>query len=122
MDDTVRLPHMTRCTIAASAFLLAVPGALTGCVSGIGMERFDALMMEKVRTKAAFDFQCSKDQLVVSKIDNGAYGAVGCGKRGTYVGKDSGICVQFNTEDNLNLYCQVVPDTYSLEESPPPPQ
>lgn len=77
-------------------------------------------MMKKVATKAAFDFECPEDQLTVSKIDNGAYGAIGCGKRGAYVGKDSHICVPLNSEENVDRYCQVVPDTFTVEESKPP--
>lgn len=82
-----------------------------GC--GAGMQRFDAIMTDKVKTKAAFDFECPQEQLRVSKVDNGTYGAEGCSKRATYVGKDGQICWAGNSEANLINYCQVVPDTFS---------
>lgn len=87
---------------------------LGGCA--VGMEQFDAIMVAKVKTKAAFDFECQKDAIQVTKIDNGSYGATGCGKRATYVGKDN-ICSAANTEGHLMDYCQVVPDTFSDSKS-----
>jgi hypothetical protein len=89
--------------------------AIAGCP--VGMEHFDAIMISKVRTKAAFDFECEKDTVQVSKIDNGSYGASGCGKRATYVGKDSQICWSGNSESNLTNFCQVVSDTFAESKS-----
>jgi len=108
---------MSRLTISAGALVFSSIPVFTGC--GVGMARFDAIMMEKVRTKAAFDLQCSEGQLTVSKIDNGSYGAVGCGKRAAYVGKDDS-CWDVRNEHDLDHYCQVVPDTFVSEAAKPP--
>ena len=54
--------------------LLALSALLTGCA-------FD----QKVRKRAAFDFDCPKDKIEVTEIDTLTYGAEGCQTRGTYV-------------------------------------
>ena len=89
---------------------LAVALTITGCA--LGVPRFDQIMMEKVTTKASFDFQCGQKDLVVSKVDSGSYGAVGCGKRATYVGKDPS-CSPDVFESHVRERCQVVTDTFA---------
>jgi hypothetical protein len=111
---------MTRLGFYASASLGTVLLGIIGCAAGT--QRFDELMIEKVRTKAAFDFQCPQEQLNVSKVDSGSYGAVGCGKRASYVGKDGLICWPGNSESNLREYCQVVPDTFAASTADAPPR
>ncbi|MBI5531981.1 MAG: hypothetical protein HY898_04650 [Deltaproteobacteria bacterium] len=93
-----------------------LPVCVTLCLisiscGGAGIRRFDEIMASKVRTQAAFVFECPQESLVVTKIDSGSYGVSGCGKRATYVGKDSRICWAGNSESNLQNYCQVVSDT-----------
>jgi hypothetical protein len=93
--------------------MLALVMFLGACVLGPhNNPHFDEIMMTKVRTKAAFDFQCAADSITVTKIDNGSYGAVGCEHRATYVGKETKICWSGNSDENLKNHCQVVPDTF----------
>jgi hypothetical protein len=53
---------------------------LTACISQDDMARH-------VRTHAAFDFQCPKDQIEVSHLGGSSYGARGCGQQAGYVVK-----------------------------------
>lgn len=87
---------------------------LSGCAAGV--VKYDQIMEEKVLKKAEFDFQCDRNQLKVTKVDNGVFGVTGCNKRATYVGKDGNICWHGNTVSNLTDYCQVVPDTFNSEK------
>ena len=75
-------------------------------------------MLLKVQRKAAFDFDCDQKDLRVQKIDSGTYGAIGCGKRATYVAKDSRICTPQNHEANIENHCEVVADMASASTPP----
>jgi len=93
--------------------ILTVPFTLSACVS-LGPVKYDQYMSEKVSKTASFDFQCPKDKLNISQIDTSTYGVYGCGKRGTYIGRDI-TCNPNNTQSNLDRFCVIVPDTFSGE-------
>lgn len=81
------------------------------------MRRFDEIMMSKVRTRAEFDFQCPASELTVVKLDQGTYGATGCGKRASYVGKDSEACSSEQLPVVIKQQCQVVSDSFVTDPS-----
>ncbi len=64
--------------------LLAAMAVMEGCGADLG----------GLRTRAAFDMECSQNQLRLTELNSGnamrngegaVYGVTGCGKRGTYV-------------------------------------
>src|ERR1044071_2007591 len=77
---------------------------VVGCATG--ERRFDEIMIQKVTTRAAFDFSCPKDKLVVTKIEGRTYGAVGCNRRAAYVPTDN-TCGPWSPEANVINLCQI---------------
>jgi len=72
--------------------------------------RYDQIMTEKVGKQAAFDLDCPREQLSVTKIDRASFGASGCGKRASYLGADR-RCEPTQDETTLVNSCRVVPAT-----------
>jgi hypothetical protein len=72
--------------------------------------RYDEIMTEKVGKQAAFDLQCPREQVSITKIDQASFGASGCGKRASYVGADR-RCDPIQDESTLMNQCTVVPGT-----------
>jgi hypothetical protein len=66
---------------AASCLLFALCAAGTlGCAAQHTNTPHDQLLK-----RAAYDFDCTKDELSVTKIDDQTRGVEGCGHRATYV-------------------------------------
>ncbi len=72
--------------------------------------RYDQIMTEKVGKQAAFDLDCPREQLTVTKIDRASFGASGCGKRASYLGADV-RCEPTQDETTLVSGCRVVAAT-----------
>jgi hypothetical protein len=72
--------------------------------------RYDEIMTEKVSKQAAFDLDCPREQLSVTKIDRASFGATGCGKRASYLGADA-RCEPMQDETTIVNGCRVVATT-----------
>lgn len=40
---------------------------------------------ELIIKRASFDFECKKEEIVLTELGNESYGAMGCGKKGVYL-------------------------------------
>lgn len=69
---------------------LLVP--LIAACANTNIKERDDILVQKVTKKAAFDFNCPVSDLSITVVEVGVYGAVGCGKRATYIG--------------INKYCE----------------
>jgi hypothetical protein len=58
---------------------------ISACASKIGVPTWDSAMTKQVKLRAAFEFDCNKEEIEVVKITNKSYGAVGCQKKAVYV-------------------------------------
>jgi hypothetical protein len=65
--------------------LVASFASSCGMYSTLGQDGFRELLTPVVKKQAAFDLQCSEDQIEVVHIGDVSMGATGCGKRASYV-------------------------------------
>ena len=65
------------------------------------------ILSKKVRARASFDLSCPKNKLKVNKIDKSTFGAVGCGKKASYIPNESESCrsnaIKSELENNCNM-------------------
>ncbi len=66
--------------------LLIILSLVTASCSHVSFE-------DMVKSRAAYDFNCPKDKVKVSKISIGSYGARGCKKKSAYVCAGSSTAV-----------------------------
>lgn len=84
---------------------LALATIASACVINAG-----AASRDQLTRRAAFDLDCTPNQLGYQKIDDRSYGVTGCGKRGTYVEScNSGQCTW------------VLNGSLDSDQPPPPP-
>ena len=86
---------------------------LTACA--VTPQQYNEIMTTKVKERAAFDFECSKDTIEVQKIGITSYGAKGCGKKASYVGITK-YCIGYYASDVEN-YCEIALDSFSPEKN-----
>jgi len=98
-------------TIIGSLLIL-----LTAC-AGISPQRYNEIMTAKVKERAAFDFQCKKENITVQKIGITSFGAIGCGKKASYVGI-TGKCTS-TYESHVEDYCEIASDNFDPNQSKP---
>ncbi|WP_039926591.1 hypothetical protein [Leptospira vanthielii] len=79
---------------------------ITGC--SVGQKRFGEMISEKVRARAAYDFDCPIADIKVNMIDNKNFGASGCKQRGTFTVHPAECTPIIMTEDGVDKYCQIV--------------
>jgi hypothetical protein len=77
-----------------------------GC-GGIGVSRRDALVSEKVRTRAARDLRCAPTELELHSLGGPSYQVRGCGKEATYSPLDTRYCRADAYEVTVVEQCQV---------------
>lgn len=87
-------------------FVLAIL-LCSGCNS-VGQKRFAEMIEEKVRARAAYDFDCPIMDIKVSMIDNKNFGATGCKQRGTFTVHPAECTPVIMTEEGVDKYCQIV--------------
>ena len=46
------------------------------------------------KQKAAFDLECPKEKIKVTRISQTSYGAIGCGKKAQYTCPSQNLCVR----------------------------
>ncbi|TGL11320.1 hypothetical protein [Leptospira meyeri] len=80
---------------------------LTGCNS-VGQKRFGEMITEKVKARAAYDFDCPIGNIKVNMIDNKNFGATGCNHRGTFTVHPAECTPVIMTEEGVDKYCQIV--------------
>jgi hypothetical protein len=71
------------------------------------------MMTEKVKGRAAFDFNCAKEDIQVTPLDMRNFGAEGCGKRGTYVAQPAACNPETLTEQGVDQLCAAVLNSQS---------
>jgi hypothetical protein len=58
-------------------------GASLACAASEAPEKD----LSSLRTRAAFDFKCPEERIVIEKVDEATRAASGCGKRATYLNR-----------------------------------
>jgi hypothetical protein len=65
--------------------VIATSLLVSACASKIGVPNWDAAMTNQVELRAAFEFDCERKSIDVTKITNKSYGAIGCNKKAVYL-------------------------------------
>jgi hypothetical protein len=110
---------MERDTVYKTTIIFLMNFTFLGCATAVTTERFDEIMTQKVKKKAAFDFQCPEEKLTINKLDFNAYGATGCEMRSSFqvVPTGSFVCEpKFHTEETATKRCTIFSDTTTRNE------
>jgi len=59
------------------------------CITTLSPLFLSGCAMSQLKTRAAFDFSCSEDKIVIVGLGGRAYGVQGCDKEATYVMSNS---------------------------------
>ena len=92
--------------------------SLDGC--SVGITRFNELMSQRIRTRAAFDFNCSGGAIQVTPMDGRSFGATGCGHRAVYLAQPAICNPSTVTEAGIEMYCSAVLNSDSVDRASAP--
>lgn len=93
---------------------IAISSLLSACASTIEMKSWDSAITTQVKLRSAFEFDCDKDEIEITKITSKSYGAEGCGQKGVYVVSGPAHCTpRYFTGDEAAVIevCPVVLNT-----------
>ena len=76
-------------------------------LKGVGPDRFRELLTPMVKRQAAFDLQCTEDQVQIVGLSESSFGASGCGRRASYV-PESYHCRPDQPESIIKDVCTAV--------------
>jgi hypothetical protein len=102
--------HLYAATVTRFPWFVAIGLAFTSSCSAtrmIGKDGVRELLTPVVKKQAAFDLQCSEDQIQVVQLADVSFGASGCGRRASYVPQDSG-CFPEQSEMSAKQFCTAV--------------
>lgn len=74
----------------------------------VGQKRFNEMITEKVKARAAFDFDCPVENVKISIIDAKNFGANGCKQRATFTVYPADCAPTTVNEYGVEKYCQIV--------------
>jgi len=92
---------------------------VSACATPIGVQSWDTAISKQVQSRAAFEFNCEKETISVTKITNKSYGAIGCDQKAVYLVSGPMHCTPklfYGDGDLTNDICPVVLNT-DVEEN-----